>query len=67
MWSWRITGGYRADVKLAPAAQPGPRDAGATVLSGAGEKARVLTLTSVRHAVLEQITIRDGRPESRQR
>ena len=61
----QLLGGYRADVKLAPAAHPGPRDAGPTILSGAGTNARVLTMSAVGGADLEQLTIRDGQPRSR--
>jgi len=60
-----LLGGYRADAKLAAAAHPGPRDAGPTILSGAGAQSRVLTLTAVGSVTLEQLAIRDGQPQRR--
>jgi len=57
-----LLGGYRADLKLPRAEHPGPRAAGQTVLRrGTDVRIRVLTMIGVSNAVIEQITIRDGR------
>ena len=60
-----LLGGYRADANLPPAGHPGPRDAGPTILKRTTGAARVLTMSAVSGAVIEQVTIRDGRPESK--
>ena len=60
-----LLGGYRADTKLSPAGHPGPRDAGPTILKRTTGSVRVLTISAVSNAVIEQITIRDGMCESR--
>ena len=72
VFDWRnatnvmLLGGYQADVKLPPAGHPGPRTAGPTILRrSTAERGRVLTMSAVSDAVVEQVTIRDGRPESR--
>ncbi len=57
-----LLGGYRADLTLPRAEHPGPRAAGQTVLRrSTDDRVRVLTMTGVSNAVIEQITIRDGR------
>ena len=61
-----LRGGYRADARLAPADHPGPRTAGPTILRrSTADPVRVLTLTALTNAVIEQITIRDGLPGGR--
>ena len=61
----QLMGGYRADAGLAPAQHPGPRDAGPTILKRTTGSARVLTISAVSNAVIEQVTIRDGMYKSR--
>ena len=61
-----LLGGYRADAKLPPAGHPGPRTGGPTILRrGTADRVRVLTMSAVSNAVIEQVTIRDGRPGGR--
>ena len=67
VFGWRgannvmLLGGYQADAKLPPAGHPGPRDAGPTILRrSTADPVRVLTMSAVSNAVIEQVTIRDG-------
>ena len=61
-----LRGGYRADAKLPPAGHPGPRTAGPTILRrSTADAVRVLTLSAVTNAVIEQVTIREGSPGGR--
>ncbi|MBM4144072.1 MAG: hypothetical protein FJ225_10850 [Lentisphaerae bacterium] len=61
----QLLGGYRADAKLAAAAHPGPRDAGPAILKRTAGSGRVLTLSGIAGAVIEQAIVRDGLLEGR--